>query len=247
MAYGKIHQPKLSDAIERRLEHLILDGQLKVGDKLPPERELSKQFEVSRPSLREAIQRLEMKGLLTRRQGGGTFVSSNLWKGLTDPLPELIASNQSAQFDLLETRHALEGIAAYYAALRGSSSDFDKIALCYEEIEKTQESGDFNAKAQAVMDYQLAVTKATHNIVLIHLLNSMSFILQKNVKYNFEQLYSRKVALEKVNNHRATICKLILERKPDEAREAAYHHLNFIEEVLLELNREHSRRNRSVV
>ena len=88
MAYSKIRQPKLADVIEQRLEHLILDGTLSPGEKLPPERELAKQFDVSRPSLREAIQKLEAKGFLLRRQGGGTFVQSNLtrwpscWKGI---------------------------------------------------------------------------------------------------------------------------------------------------------------------
>ncbi len=85
MAYSKIRQPKLSDVIEQQLEFLILEGTLRPGEKLPPERELAKQFDVSRPSLREAIQRLEAKGLLLRRQGGGTFVQSRLWQSFSDP------------------------------------------------------------------------------------------------------------------------------------------------------------------
>ena len=91
MAYSKIRQPKLSDVIEQQLEYLILEGTLRPGEKLPPERELAKQFDVSRPSLREAIQRLEAKGLLLRRQGGGTFVQTNLWQSFSDPLAELLA------------------------------------------------------------------------------------------------------------------------------------------------------------
>lgn len=113
MAYSKIRQPKLSDVIEQQLEFLILEGTLRPGEKLPPERELAKQFDVSRPSLREAIQRLEAKGLLLRRQGGGTFVQSRLWQSFSDPLVELLSDHPESQFDLLETRHALEGIAAY--------------------------------------------------------------------------------------------------------------------------------------
>ena len=55
MAYSKIRQPKLSDVIEQQLEFLILEGTLRPGEKLPPERELAKQFDVSRPSLREKV------------------------------------------------------------------------------------------------------------------------------------------------------------------------------------------------
>ena len=67
MTYQRIRQPKLSDVIEQELERLILEGTLSPGQKLPAERELAKQFDVSRPSVREAIQRLEAKHLLTRR------------------------------------------------------------------------------------------------------------------------------------------------------------------------------------
>ena len=63
MAYSKINQPKISDVIMEQLERMILEGSLQPGQKLPPERELAVQFEVSRPSLREAIQKLEAKGL----------------------------------------------------------------------------------------------------------------------------------------------------------------------------------------
>ncbi|MGL4855350.1 GntR family transcriptional regulator, partial [Plesiomonas sp.] len=127
MAYSKIRQPKLSDVIEQQLERLILEGTLSPGQKLPPERELAVQFDVSRPSLREAIQRLEAKGLLLRRQGGGTFVQQQLWQSFSDPLSELLSAHPESQFDLLETRHALEGISAYYAALRGTDADFQRL------------------------------------------------------------------------------------------------------------------------
>ena len=73
-----VKQAKLSDIILQQLETMILEGSLKPGQKLPAERELAKQFDVSRPSLREAIQKLEAKNLVTRRQGGGTYVSDKI-------------------------------------------------------------------------------------------------------------------------------------------------------------------------
>ncbi len=169
MAYSKIRQPKLSDVIEQRLEYLILEGTLHPGEKLPPERELAKQFGVSRPSLREAIQCLEAKGLLLRRQGGGTFVQTNLWQSFSNPLAELLADHPESQFDLLETRHALEGTAAYYAALRGTDEDLARICDCHIVIQQTQKSGDLDAEAGAVMKYQIVVTEAAHNICVVAL------------------------------------------------------------------------------
>lgn len=246
MVYSKVRQPKLSDVIEQQLEALILEGTLRPGEKLLPERELAKQFDVSRPSLREAIQRLEAKGLLLRRQGGGTFVQTNLWQSLSDPLSELLADHPESQFDLLETRHALEGIAAYYAALRGTDEDFQRIRAYHKQIEVAQASGDKQREAEAVMDYQTAVTEASHNVVLLHLLRCMTPLLEQNVRQNFDLLYSRREMLERVSNHRASIFEAIVAREPEKARAASHRHLAFIEEVLLDLDRENSRRERSL-
>ena len=229
MAYSKIRQPKLSDVIEQQLEFLILEGTLRPGEKLPPERELAKQFDVSRPSLREAIQRLEAKGLLLRRQGGGTFVQSSLWQSFSDPLVELLSDHPESQYDLLETRHALEGIAAYYAALRSTDEDKERIRELHHAIELAQQSGDLDAESNAVLQYQIAVTEAA-----------------QNVRQNFELLYSRREMLPLVSSHRTRIFEAIMAGKPEEAREASHRHLAFIEEILLDRSREESRRERSL-
>lgn len=240
MAYSKIRQPKLSDVIEQQLEFLILEGTLRPGEKLPPERELAKQFDVSRPSLREAIQRLEAKGLLLRRQGGGTFVQSSLWQSFSDPLVELLSDHPESQYDLLETRHALEGIAAYYAALRSTDEDKERIRELHHAIELAQQSGDLDAESNAVLQYQIAVTEAAHNVVLLHLLRCMGPMLAQNVRQNFELLYSRREMLPLVSSHRTRIFEAIMAGKPEEAREASHRHLAFIEEILLDRSREES-------
>lgn len=178
---------------------------------------MAKQFDVSRPSLREAIQRLEAKGLLLRRQGGGTFVQTNLWQSFSDPLAELLADHPESQFDLLETRHALEGVAAYYAALRGTDEDLQRIRECHTVIQQAQDSGDLDAEADAVMQYQVAVTEAAHNVVLLHLLRCMGPMLEQNVKQNFELLYSRREMLATVSSHRAGFLRRLWhasQRKP---------------------------------
>lgn len=246
MAYSKIRQPKLADVIEKRLEHLILEGTLLPGEKLPSERELAKQFDVSRPSLREAIQKLEAKGFLLRRQGGGTFVQNSLWQSFSDPLAQLLAGHPESQLDLLETRHALEGIAAYYAALRGTDEDFEQIRISHQAIIDAQKSGDVNVESDAVLKYQLVVTEAAHNVVLLHLLRCMVPMLEQNIRQNFEFIYTRKEMLTAVSEHRDKIFQAIMSREPEKAREASHRHLAFIEEMLLDMSRELTRRERAL-
>src|SRR5690554_7324802 len=78
MEIGQIQQRRLSDNIVEQLETMILEGTLQPGQRLPAERALAEQFGVSRPSLREAVQKLVAKGLLISRQGGGNYVSDSL-------------------------------------------------------------------------------------------------------------------------------------------------------------------------
>lgn len=246
MAYQKIRQPKLSDAIEQELERLILEGTLAAGQKLLPERELAKQFDVSRPSVREAIQRLEAKGLLTRRQGGGTFVCERLWSSFSDPLLNLLSSHPETQLDVLEARHALEGIAAYFAALRGTEEDFARIHACLERIKDKQQSHDLEAESVEVVEFLITLAEAAHNMILLHIVRSLVPLLEQNVLQNFKLLYRRPDVVEKVSKQRANVVDAIVAGEPEKAREMSHTHLAFIEETLLDLDREETRRERSL-
>ena len=246
MPYIKITQPKLADAIVAELESMILEGSLQPGQKLPPERELAIQFQVSRPSLREAIQRLEARGLLYRRQGGGTYVQNALSKGIADPLFELLSTHPEAQYDLLEFRHALEGICAYYAALRGTEADFERIRLAQAAIEEAGQQGTLVVESAAVTQFYLAVAEASHNVVLLHLLRAMGPMLEQNILRNNEILNRRPGVVAKIRRHRASLIEAILSGAPERARAACHEHLAFIEDTLLDMQREDSRIQRSM-
>ena len=228
----KIKAAKLSDVILQQLENMILEGSLAPGEKLPPERELAKQFEVSRPSLREAIQKLEAKGLVTRRQGGGTYVKNQLEEGLTDPLFDLISKHPESQFDLLEFRHALEGIAAYYAALRGTNNDFIKVKQSFDQIALVQD--DLQQKAKAINAFHFCIAEASHNIVLLHLVRGMQALLEQNVLQNLTVLLTKSDISNQLGHHRGLLMDAVIEGKPEEARLASNARLAYIEEALLE-------------
>lgn len=268
MAYQKVKQAKLSDVIEQELEKLIIEGTLAPGQQLLPERELAKQFGVSRPSIREAIQRLEAKKLLIRRQGDGTFVSQDNWQHFSDPLLELLSAHPETQLDLLEARHALEGLCAYFAALRGTDTDFIRIKTCHDRIVaaglniKAEEyhnqdidyqrdnvvSRDLMIEQQAaeVISFLIALTEAAHNVVLLHIIRSLSPLLQHNIARNLKLLHRREDVVKRVSKHRASIMEAVISGQPEKAREMSYSHLAYIEETLLELNREESRHKRSL-
>ena len=147
-----VRTKKLSDEIMEQIESMLIDGTFLSGQKMPSERELALKFAVSRPSVREAIQKLEAKGLVERKQGGGTFVKRRMNTLITDPLMALLTTRPETQFDLLEFRHALEGMAAYYAALRGQQSDYDALQDALENLPSATQQSDHNREAEALVE-----------------------------------------------------------------------------------------------
>src|SRR6266702_4153316 len=113
-----LRTPKLADAVAEHLERLILEGALRPGEKLATERELAAKLEVSRPSLREALDKLQARGLIETNKAGN-FVSRFL-APMTDPLIALFQSNDQALDDYVEYRCLIEGEAARLAAARAT-------------------------------------------------------------------------------------------------------------------------------
>ena len=246
MLSQRIKQPKLADTIAAKIEQMIVEGSLQPGQRLLPERELAEQYSVSRPSVREAIQQLEARGLLSRRHGGGTYVQNALTKGLADPLFQLLAEHPESQYDLLEFRHAMGGISAFYAAMRGNEADFDTIRAAQQAIVNAQEQGDLPAEAKAAAEFYLAVAAAAHNVVLLHLLRAIKPMLESSILRNIKILNRRPGMVERIRVHRANLIKSILSREPEQARDACHEHLAFIEETLFDIEREESRIQRSL-
>ena len=241
-----VKQAKLSDIILAQLETMILEGSVKPGEKLPAERELAKQFDVSRPSLREAMQKLEAKNLVTRRQGGGTYVSDKILSGLSDPLFALMANNKESQFDLLEFRHGIEGMSAYYAAMRGTQADFEEIQRKHDSIGTAQLDNNYRFEAEAVFGFYIAICAASHNAIILHLAQSMAPLLIDNIEKNLTILAKRPDVFSQISDYRTRLMSAIVSGKPQVAWGASHRHLAFIEEVLLKMSQENSRMERSI-
>ena len=230
---------KLSDVITEQLESMILDGTLLAGQKLPPERELALEFDVSRPSLREAIGNLQARGLVERKQG-------NLNSAMTDPLMDLVSQRPETQFDLLEFRHALEGMAAYYAALRGQPEDYEALKQALNDVPTPKAHESKRAQAEALGQFYIIMARASHNMVLLHVMSTMQSMLVDNIERNFDMLAAHPEAVEDIAKQRREIVEAIASRDPEAARQACNTHLAFIEKTLLTINQRDSRVQRAL-
>ena len=236
---------RLSDRIAQELERSIVDGTLKPGERLPAERQLAERLGVSRPSLREAIQKLASKGLLNSRQGGGTYVSETLNSAMTDPLMAMLQQQPDARYDVLEVRHALEGQAAYYAALRATGDDRKRIRAKFDAMIELHVDGDDPiAEARADADFHLSITEASHNIVLLHVMRSLFTVLQNSIKHNLDKLYTIPKVFEPLSAQHEQLMRSVIDGDPEGAREAAQNHLVFVEESLQGIDEEQARHER---
>ncbi|MFZ4540146.1 GntR family transcriptional regulator [Propionivibrio sp.] len=243
---SKLHNtfqvPRISDAVASALERRILEGSLKPGDRLPPERELAIELGVSRPSLREAIQKLASKGLVQSRQGGGTYVTDRLESTFLDTWQEMMGMHPNLREDLLEFRHMLEGQAAEWAAERATDADLTRLTQAFDAMNLASDADDLKRQSSTDIAFHQAIGEATHNIVIGHLSAALLRLMHDNIHLNLKELKTIPSASSALKSQHAAIHDAICEHKPADARAAAETHIDFVRESLAQSLRSASRR-----
>lgn len=239
---NKVQVPRISDAVASTLERRILEGSLKSGDRLPPERELAIELGVSRPSLREAIQKLASKGMVTSRQGGGTYVTDALESTFFDPWQDMMGSYPNLREDMLEFRRMLEGQAAEWAAERATDADLQRLDQAFTALQSSFECDDTARRSDADIAFHQAVGDAAHNVLLGHLSSALLRLMHDNIRLNLGELKSVPAASRLLMSQHAAIHSAVRERKPQAARSAAETHIDFVRETLAQTLRSVARR-----
>jgi GntR family transcriptional repressor for pyruvate dehydrogenase complex len=161
--------------IVRQIRGLIADGQLKSGDRLPPERDLAERFRVSRTSVREALRALESTGLIEIRAGEGAFVRSISVESLVEPLALVILSQREAIADLYEARRLLEPPIAALAARRASPDEVQELTRILDEQAKEVEAGRTGLAQDAA--FHTAIAHSAHNRAISRIVTTLMDLL----------------------------------------------------------------------
>lgn len=230
-----IKPAKLADTVAQHLERLILEGALRPGERLLAERELAAKLDISRPSLRDALAKLMERGLLVADANGATYVAESLGATFRDPLVQLLRENPEATFDYLEFRSTVEGSAAYYAASRATDVDRAAIKECFDRMAASHGNDDSSEEADADADFHLAIYEATHNVVLLHIMRSLSDLLRNDIFYNRAKLYERKGVRDLLLDQHRAVYEAVMDGDPERARDAASHHITYINSALQEI------------
>ncbi len=232
--FKPIKQEKVSQKVANQIKSLIAEGKLRPGDMLPPERELVGLFNVSRPSLREALNSLVGMGFLEMTQGNRTVVKSLASGIIREPIDHLLKDDITTAFELIEVRKAIETWNAYFAAKRATPDDIARLEENIESMGKvikgegsTLEKEDGLEKEDA--DFHLAISEATHNKIQTHIMYTIYDILKKFIRKYYEN-----INYNDIYNQHANVVKAIKKRDSDLARVSILEHLDYVESRIRE-------------
>ncbi len=217
------------DVVEQ-IRDAIIEGRLKPGDRLPPQRELKDLFQVSRATVMEALRVLEQAGLITIRPGttGGAFVSHATTDTLADSLLLLLHLNAVSLEELGEFRERVEGGTAYWAAQRADEGQLqdlrNRLALLNEMARARASWAAFLAE-----DFKLhrAVTEYSKNRPSIATMKAITRAMNEAYTYISHGLY------DKVLSDMGGIVEAICQRQPELAEKRMKAHIAYFYEDMM--------------
>lgn len=220
-----IKPKRISDQVFDQLRELVFRGELKPGEQIMPERELAEALNVSRISVRDAIKKLVVMGLLEQRQGQGTFVRNPDAKA-QNPLAILMETQNATLEDLLEVRMGLECYPAALAAERASASDIQFLEKSIEEMRSEVQSGRLGSEAD--VSFHMAIAYASKNPLQVYIMKNFFDFLFVGIKENLSYLYKVPGNIDIILEQHQNIFQAIKAHDPASSSDAMKEHINFV-------------------
>ena len=229
MSFKKITPKKISDEIYEQIKDMILQGELHPKEKLPSERELSKKLGVSRASLREALNKLSAHGFIEQIPGEGTFVKTITDLNNNQAIAEYI-DKQGSIFDLMDIRKILETWAAYSAAIKATDEEIENMKSYIEEMRTAKDYGTIGYISDA--NFHNAISYATHNVLLIHIMNNIYEWIEKVSFEVRSRMYKDEDSHKNLFEQHLSVFNAIKDKKPELARQKMQEHMEYVEKEL---------------
>lgn len=225
---------KASESIYDQIRELILSGQLRPGDQLPPERKMMEMFQRSRPSVREALRMLEQDSLIKVNPGGGAVVMAPTTNSVEMPLENLLTLNCISKSELVEARTSVESSIAFYAAKRRSSEDIQEMEAALWD--KSDSPDSFLAFSELDMKFHQSIANAAHNRLLNLLDEVMHNLVLKILSSTYEQLppeLQEKMMAQILDDHKK-ILEAIIDQDSETAQNRMLAHVHHFEVTIQE-------------
>ena len=223
VAIHSVQRRRLYEDIVQQLHTLIRQGMLQHGARLPSERMLAEQFNVSRSSVREAIRSLELQGLVVSRRGSGTFINTEAIETVVALLASTLTTGNETVKEIFEMRHLLEPHIAAVAATRADPDEVQRLADILEEQQEQLARGESGVDADTAFHFALA--SATHNSALVKVVSAVEDILRLSRDRSLQEPGRAKRSL--ASHHQ--ILEKVRSGEAEAARKAMEYHLTSVE------------------
>lgn len=219
------------EEIKDQLQRMILDGKLKVGDKLPSTKEMSESFGVGRSTTREALSALKAMGLIEIRQGGGCRVIRNAPAEIMLPELDSMRMNRNTLLELLEARQSLEVSNAAIAAMKRTDADLAEFESLIEAMSVSV--GDDREGERTDLLFHLTLAKATHNSIMVRLFESIANQLESAIhEIRRVELYSNQQVAKRLYREHYAIYEAVRLQDSELAAKKMKQHLQHVENIL---------------
>ena len=226
MKFEQVKRVRVFEEIVQQLKDYFAKGELKPGDKLPSERELAEQFNVSRVSVRQALTILEAQGLLVRKVGGGTYKVSDADFEVSQLVNLLMPETETFE-EPLEVRLLLEPKIASLAAHRATAEDIELMEDSLRRQKEKVEAGELIIQEDSEFHY--AIARATKNGIIVKLVEAIHDMLWQTREKSIMAVGGGRRSLE---GH-YPILEAIKNKDPQAAYEAMTKHLGEVEDLIV--------------
>ena len=223
------------EQIVAQIESLIWDGLLKVGEKMPGERELAQQFQVSRVVVRESIRYLEARGIIEVRKGSGSYIRLIPPRTLAQSITLLLELEKTSYIDLMIVRRSLEVTSARLAAERATDQNIQSLWSCMDELSTIFSKGlnieeNYIQYGNRELELHQLIARVSLNSSLATLLSA---ILPMSMIGRFEIIKSigdfgqffRRSSIGRIHDDHSKIVEAISKHDPDAAEKYMHSHM----------------------
>lgn len=213
-----VKNTKIYEIVMEQIKDIVKKGELKSGDKLPSERDLCEELQVSRTSVREALKALEMLGLVESRHGEGNFIKDNFEDNLLKPLSIVFLLLGSKNKDILDLRKIIEPETA---ALAAQNITIEQLSELREILNKLKITSDAEACASLDKKFHYKIAQASGNHLVSTVMYSVSSLIETYIENSKIHTFNKKL----VNLHHEEIYRALETHNSAEAAIAVKKHL----------------------
>src|SRR6202011_5383178 len=223
-ALRPLERSRLYEDVGQRLGEFVRESRMEPGDQFPAERDLARQLQVSRTSVRQSFVVLQALGFVDVRHGEGVFLRRT--RGFGESLAKLLERRRRLP-DVLEARQALEAKLAELAAPRWRAPDLEAMKAAVDLMHSEIADGGLGIEADAAFHHAIAI--AAPNEILLHMVDAMADVIQES---RIESLSEPGRPPRSLDAHRR-ILAAITARSTELAAEAMRQHLRVVADVSL--------------